>query len=179
MLTPDLTRAYDQGAADSGRTNTGAEEGPSTPLAPVGPHFPWKPFGPGGRVRPVRELLGRRAVGRPPATAKADPSQVDGCTSAVLPARWSIAYAVLSFGGFLGMGDKLFAVPWKAMTLVQDEEYFLLDVDKAVLEDAPGFDKDSWPDFSDSNWGQGIHDHYGTAPYWKREGEPSAGGMRR
>jgi sporulation protein YlmC with PRC-barrel domain len=91
----------------------------------------------------------------------------------------SIAYAVLSFGGFLGMGDKLFAVPWKAMTLVQDEEYFLLDVDKAVLEDAPGFDKDSWPDFSDSNWGQGIHDHYGTAPYWKREGEPSAGGMRR
>jgi hypothetical protein len=49
----------------------------------------------------------------------------------------SIAYAVLSFGGFLGMGDKLFAVPWKALTLVQDEEHCLLDVDKTVLEDAP------------------------------------------
>ena len=91
----------------------------------------------------------------------------------------SIAYAVLSFGGFLGMGDKLFAVPWKALTLVQEEEYFLLDVDKQVLEDAPGFDKDNWPDFSDSNWGQGIHDHYSTTPYWKREGEQSTGGMRR
>lgn len=81
----------------------------------------------------------------------------------------SIAYAVLSFGGFLGMGDKLFAVPWKALKLVQDDEYFLLDVDKDVLEAAPGFDKDNWPDFSDPNWGQEIHDHYGTSPYWKRE----------
>jgi len=78
----------------------------------------------------------------------------------------SIAYAVLSFGGFLGMGDKLFTVPWKALTLVHDEEYFLLDVDKEVLENAPGFDKDNWPDFSDSTWGQGIHDHYSTTPYW-------------
>lgn len=82
----------------------------------------------------------------------------------------SIAYAVLSFGGFLGMGDKMFAVPWKALTLVQDEEYFLLDVDKTVLENAPGFDKDNWPDFSDPSWGQGIHDHYSTTPYWQREG---------
>ncbi len=91
----------------------------------------------------------------------------------------SIAYAVLSFGGFLGMGDKLFAVPWKALTLVQDEEHFLLDVDKSVLEDAPGFDKDKWPDFSDPNWGQGIHDHYGTTPYWKREGEQRGSAPRR
>jgi sporulation protein YlmC with PRC-barrel domain len=80
----------------------------------------------------------------------------------------SIAYAVVSFGGFLGMGDKLFAVPWKALTLVQGEKHFLLDVEKNVLEDAPGFDKGSWPDFSDPTWGQGIHDHYGTTPYWKR-----------
>ncbi len=91
----------------------------------------------------------------------------------------SIAYAVVSFGGFLGMGDKLFAVPWKALTLVHDEEYFLLDVDKEVLQDAPGFDKDKWPDFSDPTWGQGIHDHYGTPPYWKREGQLDTGGMRR
>jgi len=79
--------------------------------------------------------------------------------------KGSIAYAVISFGGFLGMGDKLFAVPWKSLTLVQDQEHFLLDVDKEVLENAPGFDKDNWPDFSDSTWGQGIHDHYGTTPY--------------
>jgi sporulation protein YlmC with PRC-barrel domain len=91
----------------------------------------------------------------------------------------SIAYAVLSFGGFLGMGDKLFAVPWKALTLVKDEDYFLLDVDRKVLEDAPGFDKNSWPDFSDSQWGQGIHDHYGTTPYWNHEGQRGADVPRR
>ena len=77
------------------------------------------------------------------------------------------------------MSDKLFAVPWKALTLVQDEEHFLLDVDKTVLEAAPGFDKDHWPDFSDPIWGQGIHDHYGATPYWKREGQQSTGAARR
>ena len=91
----------------------------------------------------------------------------------------SIAYAVISFGGFLGMGDKLFAVPWKALTLVQDEEHFLLDVDKKKLEDAPGFDKNDWPNFSDPTWGQGIHDHYGTTPYWSHEGRQDTGGTRR
>jgi sporulation protein YlmC with PRC-barrel domain len=91
----------------------------------------------------------------------------------------SIAYAVLSFGGFLGMGDKLFAVPWKALTLVPDEEFFLLDVDKNALEDAPGFDKNHWPDFSDRVWGQEIHNHYGTTPDWNREGQQGTGGTRR
>ncbi|TVP77734.1 MAG: PRC-barrel domain containing protein [Gemmatimonadales bacterium] len=93
--------------------------------------------------------------------------------------KGSIVYAVISFGGFLGMGDKLFAVPWEALTLVQDEEHFLLDVDKKLLESAPGFDKDEWPNFSDPAWGEGIHDHYGTTPYWKCEGMQAAGSMRR
>lgn len=87
----------------------------------------------------------------------------------------SIAYAVVSFGGFLGMGEKLFAVPWKAMTLVQDEKYFLLDANRESLENAPGFDKDNWPDFSDSTWGHGVHDHYGTTPYWTRDGVSAEG----
>jgi sporulation protein YlmC with PRC-barrel domain len=79
----------------------------------------------------------------------------------------TIAYAVLSFGGFMGMGDKLFAVPWNALTLIEDEDYFLLDVEESVLENAPGFDKDSWPDFADARWGADIHTHYGTTPYWR------------
>jgi sporulation protein YlmC with PRC-barrel domain len=77
-----------------------------------------------------------------------------------------IAYAVLSFGGFLGMGDKLFAIPWEAFSVVQEEEVFLLNVPKEKLERAPGFDKDNWPDFADSTWGQGIHEYYGYNPYW-------------
>lgn len=60
-----------------------------------------------------------------------------------------IAYAVLSFGGFLGMGDKLFAIPWEAFQVVQEEEVLILNVAKEKLEQAPGFDKDNWPDMAD------------------------------
>lgn len=77
-----------------------------------------------------------------------------------------IAYAVLSFGGFLGMGNKLFAIPWSALTLDADSEQFILNVDKEKLKNAPGFDKDSWPSMADSQWASDIHNFYGTTPYW-------------
>lgn len=76
-----------------------------------------------------------------------------------------IRYAALSFGGFLGLGDKLFAVPIKALTLKHDEEdhYFVLDVPKEKLETAPGFDKDAWPDFGNPEFGAEVDAFYGTA----------------
>jgi sporulation protein YlmC with PRC-barrel domain len=77
-----------------------------------------------------------------------------------------VAYAVLSFGGFLGLGDKLFAVPWNAMRLNAEDHSFVLDVDKETLKNAPGFDKDHWPDFADPTWGASIYKHYKIAPYW-------------
>lgn len=76
-----------------------------------------------------------------------------------------IGYAVLSFGGFLGIGEKLFAVPWDALTLDTEHKRFTLDVAKDKLETAPGFDKDDWPDMSDPTWEKGIHAYYGTKPY--------------
>lgn len=77
-----------------------------------------------------------------------------------------VAYVVLSFGGFLGIGDKLFAVPWEALTINSEEHEFVLNVDKQMLVNAPGFDKDNWPDMADANWGSEIHGHYGTKPAW-------------
>lgn len=77
-----------------------------------------------------------------------------------------VAYAVLSFGGFLGIGDKLFAVPWQSLELNAAEHEFILDVDKQTLENAPGFDKDNWPDMADTAWGAQVHQHYGQTPYW-------------
>ena len=79
-----------------------------------------------------------------------------------------IAYAVLSFGGFLGFGDKLFAIPWNALKLDSANQVFKLNVERKVLESAPGFDKDNWPDMADSAWGHDIHKHYGYEPYWDR-----------
>lgn len=75
-----------------------------------------------------------------------------------------VAYAVLSFGGFLGMGEKLFAVPWSALTLDAENKRMILNVTKDRLENAPGFDADNWPDMADPAWTDGIHSYYGTTP---------------
>ena len=77
-----------------------------------------------------------------------------------------IRYAVLSFGGVLGVGNKLFAVPAEALIVDAERQRLLLDVDKERLKEAPGFDKDNWPDFADSTLGQNIYGFYGRKPYW-------------
>ena len=80
--------------------------------------------------------------------------------------RGRIAYAVLSFGGFLGMGDKLFAIPWSALALDTVEKRFILNVDKELLKRATGFDQDNWPNMADQAWGATIFTYYGAMPYW-------------
>lgn len=74
----------------------------------------------------------------------------------------TVSYAVLSFGGFLGLGEKLFAVPWSALTLDTVNKRFVLNVESERLQNAPGFDKDNWPDMADATWAQNIHTYYGT-----------------
>ena len=78
-----------------------------------------------------------------------------------------IAYAVLAAGGFLGIGEKYFAIPWRALTLDTDRKCFILDIDKERLENAPGFEKDHWPSMADQNWASQVHGYYRTAPYWE------------
>jgi sporulation protein YlmC with PRC-barrel domain len=79
-----------------------------------------------------------------------------------------VAYAVLSFGGFLGLGDKLFAIPWEAFSFEAEDHTAILDVDKEVLKNAPGFDKDHWPDNAqyEAGWLLDIYEYYGYSPYW-------------
>ncbi len=78
-----------------------------------------------------------------------------------------VAYAVLSFGGVLGMGNKLFAVPWSALKVDEDEKCFILDADKKTLENAPGFDKNNWPDMANAAWRSEVYDYYDATPYWE------------
>jgi sporulation protein YlmC with PRC-barrel domain len=80
--------------------------------------------------------------------------------------RGRVAYAVLSFGGFLGLGDKLFAIPWQAITVDTVKKQLILNADKALLEKAPGFDKDNWPDMADLSLGSTLYGYYGYKPYW-------------
>jgi sporulation protein YlmC with PRC-barrel domain len=78
-----------------------------------------------------------------------------------------VAYVVLSFGGFLGMGDKLFAIPWDRFSLDEENKQFVLNIDREKLEKAPGFDKDNWPDMAETSWGTRIYTYYGSRPYWE------------
>jgi sporulation protein YlmC with PRC-barrel domain len=90
-----------------------------------------------------------------------------------------VAYAVLSFGGILGMGEKLFVVPWQRLTLDTVNKRFILDIEKDRLEDAPGFDKDHWPDMRSERWSSEVDAFYGTsaarAPLSSSAAQPGAG----
>ena len=79
-----------------------------------------------------------------------------------------VAYAVLDYGGFMGMGNKLFAIPFGAFRFDEDSHTLIVSIDKDVLENAEGFDEDNWPDTTDPDWGRRMHDYYGQTPYWNR-----------
>ena len=81
--------------------------------------------------------------------------------------RGRIAYAVLSFGGFLGMGEKLFAIPWNALKLDVTNKCFILNASVEQLQNAPGFDKGQWPSMADQKWARDIHSYYSSPPYWE------------
>jgi len=80
--------------------------------------------------------------------------------------RGRVAYAVMSCGGFAGLGEKLFAIPWNALTLDANRHCFVLDADRERFDKAPGFDKHHWPSMADDSWATQVHEFYGVRPYW-------------
>ncbi len=119
--------------------------------------------GPGPAIMDANTLTGDTVVN----AAGEDLGKIEAIMLDVGAGR--IAYAVLSFGGFLGMGAKLFALPWAALTLDAREKRFVLDASKEKLENAEGFDKDSWPRMADPEWAARVHTYYGVTPYWHQE----------
>ena len=81
-----------------------------------------------------------------------------------------IRYAVLGSGGFLGLGEKYFAIPWTALTSKAGEKGdFILDIDRERLQNAPGFDKNNWPNMADRSWAEQVYAYYSVTPYWEQE----------
>lgn len=78
-----------------------------------------------------------------------------------------VAYAVLSAGGVLGVGDRYFAVPWAMLSVDTEEHEVVVDVEKDLIENSPGFDKDNWPGGEDSEWLTQLYSHYGQEPFWR------------
>ena len=117
--------------------------------------------GPGPEVMDAATLIGDKVVN----AAGESLGEIEAIMLDVTSGR--IAYAVLSFGGFLGMGSKLFAIPWNALTLDAKEQRFVFNVTKEKLENAEGFDKDHWPSMADMTWAVRVHEYYDVVPYWE------------
>ena len=75
-----------------------------------------------------------------------------------------VAYAVLSFGGFMGIGNKLFALPWSALTVDEAKKRFVVNVTRESLEKMPGFDKEHWPDLNDLEYATGVYRQWAPRP---------------
>jgi len=77
------------------------------------------------------------------------------------PVSGNLQYIILSSGGVLGMGDRLFPIPLSSITLSASRDHVLLDVDPETLKRAPSFQRSAWPDVSDPAWPRTIDDYYG------------------
>lgn len=116
--------------------------------------------GPGPEVMAADTLAGDRVVNR----QGEDLGDIQDIMIDVQ--RGCVAYAVMSSGGIAGVGEKLFAIPWNALTLDADRKCFVLDAARERFTQAPGFDKDHWPSMADSQWAGQVHEFYGVRPYW-------------
>jgi sporulation protein YlmC with PRC-barrel domain len=118
--------------------------------------------GPGPDVMAASTLQGTTVV-------SSDGADVGKISAIMLDVRSGrIAYAVLSEGGFLGMGTSLHAIPWNALTLDTDAECFHVSIAAQRIKDDLGFDKDHWPSMADASWGTTMHRYYNRDPYWSR-----------
>jgi hypothetical protein len=77
-----------------------------------------------------------------------------------------VAYAVLKYGAFLGMGGKLFALPWDQLTYDTTRGAYIVNIPQERLQNAPSFEESSQPDWSDPSWNRGLHDYYGSRANW-------------
>lgn len=116
--------------------------------------------GPGPRLMTADTLIGNQVINHQGDTL----GEIEDIMLDVPNGR--IAYAVMVAGGFLGMGEKMLALPWSALTLDTTRKCFILDADKQRIQNAPGFDKDHWPSQADRQWQDEVHSYYQARPYY-------------
>jgi len=78
-----------------------------------------------------------------------------------------VAYALMAVGGFLGLGRKLFALPWGMVTLDSVYHRCVINLDLERLFDAPSLDEDLLPRMADPGWATAVHAYFGSKPYWE------------
>jgi PRC-barrel domain len=78
-----------------------------------------------------------------------------------------VTYAVMSFGGFLGIGGRYHPLPWSVLTYGTGQGGYLVDLDRTMLEGAPTYGDSETPDWGDRKWGEQVHEYYRARPYWE------------
>ena len=76
-----------------------------------------------------------------------------------------VAYAVMSFGGFLGMGESYHPLPWRRLTYDTRQGGYVVDLDRTRLEKAPSYTSRTAPDWADRTYGHRVDEFYGVPPY--------------
>ncbi len=77
-----------------------------------------------------------------------------------------VAYAIMAFGGFLGIGDQYHPLPWSVLRYDADKGGYVVNLDRRQLEGAPAYDVGQEPAWGDRGYESRIHDYYGVGPYW-------------
>jgi hypothetical protein len=77
-----------------------------------------------------------------------------------------IAYALMSFGGFLGIGERIHPLPWAVLKYDKVRRGYVVPLTKAALVDAPNYGPEDAPRFGERAYEESIHDYYKTDRYW-------------
>jgi sporulation protein YlmC with PRC-barrel domain len=167
------TRPQDQ-ARDTRPQDQGRDTRPQdTPVRPADREVTRgrsRDFAMATRTQKATDLMGKKVINSANENlGKLEDIVVDASSGRIL-------YGVLSFGGFMGMGDKLFAIPWESLELPADAKNLVLSVSKDRLKNAEGFDKSQWPNFADEAWATQNYKYYDRTPYWQASDVTPAAG---
>lgn len=77
-----------------------------------------------------------------------------------------VKYVVMSFGGFLGIGEEFHPIPWDRLVYDEARHGYVVDLTRADLDEAPHYPRDREPDWDDVSWGRHVYDYYGISPYF-------------
>jgi hypothetical protein len=127
---------------------------------------PTSPVTPGVAIEETAELISATKVAGTPVYNRHG-ERLGTVEEVMLDKRsGQVAYAVMGFGGFLGIGERYHPLPWPMLRYDVEVGGYLVDIGREQLEAAPSYAATEEVDWADRNWGKQVSDYYGIRPYW-------------
>ena len=124
------------------------------------------PVAPGVAIEETAQLIAAAKVGGTPVYNRRG-ERLGTVEDVMLDKRSGrVAYAVMAFGGFLGIGERYHPLPWSMLRYDVELSGYVVDIDRDQLEGAPSYAATEEVDWADRQWGQRLSDYYGVRPYW-------------